>query len=276
MSKKHWYLLATAVRVFALLLVIVLFLRSRKGLGDMAGRWEVDLALDGAGESVRVTWMVGDLAPDPDQADRYLANGCMQTEDSGKQAPLALEAVYHPELDRYTLTIYSTLIPADDDSFIVRFESETLAFGTHVAKSKASGVFVSDLAAGAWSAVQRDGRLHSCEGVLVMEGEDAAHMDFDLEPGGSISGIVVSGQGSPLAGASVLACEYEGGYCLDVVTPADGEYTLEGLPAGDYRVLATVEGQAGVYFDDTDDPGLAARVTVRVGIDTTGIDFTLR
>jgi hypothetical protein len=40
--------------------------------------------------------------------------------------------------------------------------------------------------------------------------------------------------------------------------------------------LATVEGQPGVYFDDTDEPGLAARVIVRVGIETTGIDFTIR
>jgi hypothetical protein len=186
MSKKHWYLLALAVRVFALLLVIVLFLGSGKGLGDMAGLWQVEMMPDGTGEPIRVTWMVGDLAPHPDLTDHYLASGCMLSEDSGQQAPLAMEAVHHTELDSSTFTIYSTLIPAEGDPYVVRFESETLDFGTHVAKGKASGGFASDPGSGAWTAVQRDGRLHSCEGVVGSDlpfwGDLYTHQDAAYTP----------------------------------------------------------------------------------------------
>lgn len=509
MSKRYWFSWATAVRVFALLLVIVLFLGSRKGLGDMTGLWQVDLALDGPGEPGRVTWLVGDLAPHPEQPDHYLASGCMQTEDTGKQALLAMEVVHHPELDSYTLTVYSTLIPAEGEPFVVRFESETLDFGTQIDKGKASGAFVSDPGSGSWSAVQRDGRLHSCEGAAgsglpfwgdLYTHQDAAytppryqtiyetvtlivssgmrvetplgaaidipsHVDIfspdtdfinefrylldpfgmpirgevytftlldvfgepipgatardvwtgctqgapvdykveifpgewvklswaevpptegwnpggepqvgyyqiaisalngadsygasgvanayhhipwqPFEPGstgdpdgvdvgvslgeledgeyevalyafsvppdgsdgyrlecftsnsshyqrmimrgydvqfiqfGTVSGRVLSEAGEPIPGAWVEACEYRDDpqFCRRQAADENGAYRLAGLPAGEYRVRAGVEGQPEVYYDDTEDPGQADRVRVVVGKETTGIDFTIR
>jgi hypothetical protein len=425
------------------------------------------------------------------------------------QAPLALEAVYHAELDSYTLTVYSTLIPAEGDPFIVRFESETLDFGTHVTKGKASGDYVSDPGLGSWTAVQRERRLHSCEGVMgsslpfwgdLYTHQDAAflpphyqtiyetitlivssgmrvetpggdvidippHVDIfspdtdfinefrylldpfgmpipgevytfilldvfgepipgatardvwtgcaqgapvdyiveifpgewvklswaevlpaegwdpagepqvgyyqiaisalngadsygsagvasayhhipwqPFEPGavgdpdgvdvgvslgefedgeyevalyafsvppdgsdgyrlecfttdsshyqrvikrgddvqfirfGTISGRVLSESGEPIPGVWVEACEYrdQPQFCQRQATDENGDYRLVGLPAGEYRVRAGVEGQPDLFYDDTGDPEQADRVMVQVGIETTMMDFTLR
>ena len=59
---------------------------------------------------------------------------------------------------------------------------------------------------------------------------------------------------------------------------ADGTYTTNGLPAGDYIVLTIDDeglGFATEYYLNAVDSGSATAVTVVVGVDTPNIDFTL-
>lgn len=97
--------------------------------------------------------------------------------------------------------------------------------------------------------------------------------------GSTIQGAVVDPSGTPLAGVHVLAYDdddtwYGGDH---VTTGPDGTYSLEGLDAGEYRIL--FHGQAAGFATQWAD-GSATRagsptVTVGDGATRTGVDATL-
>jgi uncharacterized surface anchored protein len=112
--------------------------------------------------------------------------------------------------------------------------------------------------------------------VTVAEGAVTPSIDFALSMGGSISGRVEDEAGNPIAGASVDALLFEGCCAFALATTsADGTYTIEGLPAGSYRLFASVTGFASEYYDNTVDASLASPIAVTDGADTSGIDFAL-
>ena len=63
-----------------------------------------------AGVETRLLLHIVLLEPAPDRPNTYLGTGCMQTESSGGQAPLSLQAEYDAETGSYTLNMLSTLI----------------------------------------------------------------------------------------------------------------------------------------------------------------------
>jgi len=63
---------------------------------------------------------------------------------------------------------------------------------------------------------------------------DATGIDFTLDPGGSISGVVTDEGGNPLANIGVDIMDGGYGACTDT----DGNYTIAGLPFGTYNVAA--------------------------------------
>ena len=71
--------------------------------------------------------------------------------------------------------------------------------------------------------------------VTVTLGQDVVGIDFTLEAGGSISGVVYQADGTtPIANADVSANSYYGGGGNGYArTGADGTYGIQGLPAGD-------------------------------------------
>jgi uncharacterized surface anchored protein len=91
------------------------------------------------------------------------------------------------------------------------------------------------------------------------------HDHSALDGSGSISGTVTDAvTGDPIEGAKVSTgcCNSKYAY-----TNEDGEYTIEGLAAGQYRMKATMDGyERGMY------PG---RVTVEESQQVTGVDFEL-
>ena len=109
------------------------------------------------------------------------------------------------------------------------------------------------------------------------------NIDFSLALGGSISGFVTEEGGFPLQGFDVDA------HLIDPVTGddiawfgertnVDGEYTIVGLPAGDYRVEARPqEGDfhAHEFYDNQMERDLADLVPVASGADVIDIDFEL-
>ncbi len=114
--------------------------------------------------------------------------------------------------------------------------------------------------------------------VAVTPPDVTPDIDFALAQGGSISGTVVDEAGNPLEEIHVNACEYDNPepYCAGAETDANGEYTIFGLPAGDYRVMIFgAPGWAGELYDDTTDWEQAARVPVTPPGVTADIDFAL-
>ena len=120
---------------------------------------------------------------------------------------------------------------------------------------------------------------HLAARVSVTEGQTTAGIDFSLEAGGSISGIVYESDGvTPVADVDVWADSYD---CCSggegTRTASDGTYTIRGLAPGDYRVYArgSDRGLAGQYYNNTTDWELAVTVTVTASAITPGIDFSL-
>jgi len=106
--------------------------------------------------------------------------------------------------------------------------------------------------------------------------------DFALSLGGSISGTVYEeNSGDPpatIAGIQVDACSPDDTFCKGIETNELGEYTITGLPAGDYRVHAYQwpEGNwIDEVYEETRDWNAYTPVSVAAGLDTPNIDFTL-
>ena len=86
--------------------------------------------------------------------------------------------------------------------------------------------------------------------------------------------MVTSNGGTPLEGIVVIACDYDGGYCMDAMSAEDGTYRIYAIPAGDYRVQAHGEGFV-IFFPGTVDPDSATPVTVIANLITENINFIL-
>ncbi len=93
--------------------------------------------------------------------------------------------------------------------------------------------------------------------ITLTAGETPA---VDPELHGSISGIVTGTLDAPIEGAVVTIGE------VDDITNASGEYTINGLAAGDYDLVVTATGYV---------TGGASDVTVVAGEDTSDTDIAL-
>jgi hypothetical protein len=113
--------------------------------------------------------------------------------------------------------------------------------------------------------------------VCVAAPSGAAGIDFYLAHVGSISGHVYEADGTtPIAGASVYAFPIVGDHPgAGANTQPDGNYTIQGLPSGRYRVQVTASGHVSQFYSYVADEALATEVTVNAPNDTPGIDFAL-
>jgi protocatechuate 3,4-dioxygenase beta subunit len=79
--------------------------------------------------------------------------------------------------------------------------------------------------------------------------DQAGTVDVQLKRGGTIGGRVQSVDGQPVAGATVVAASSGGGAAMFVGSPstttdAEGAYTVDGVPPGDYHVTVDAAGFA--------------------------------
>jgi len=114
--------------------------------------------------------------------------------------------------------------------------------------------------------------------VAVLEGQDTPNINFEMDLGGTISGVVRDDQGNPLAGASV-SYESCGGMVLGWQnggqSGADGTYVIRGLATGDYAFSASHDGYVTEYYDNTFREVDRTCVSLTEGQDTPNIDFSL-
>jgi hypothetical protein len=114
------------------------------------------------------------------------------------------------------------------------------------------------------------------DAVTVSEGVNPTGINFTLEVGGSISGVVRDEAGDPIAGVSVYASEYDIWASGNSQTAEDGSYTIHALPSGNYRVYAWAPPDYILeYYDGVYDSTAATLVPVTVPNDTSGISFVL-
>ncbi|MEM8995383.1 MAG: carboxypeptidase regulatory-like domain-containing protein, partial [Acidobacteriota bacterium] len=109
-------------------------------------------------------------------------------------------------------------------------------------------------------------------------------VNFGLEPAASISGVLTDEEsGATLSGRRVTldldSDQIE--LRLHATTDGLGQYTFDGLVAGDYAILAQATGYVPEYWEDVEcAPGTctladATRIPVAVGESVEGIDFAL-
>jgi hypothetical protein len=126
--------------------------------------------------------------------------------------------------------------------------------------------------------------------VVVSSGVTTPSIDAALARGSHISGTVtVAGSGDPIKGAEVCALDIsgeDGEHC--VMSGPGGEYAIEGLLAGSFRVTFFAgqgEAEPGVfatrnfvkqYWHGRDSVAEAEAVTVGVGATADGIDASMR
>ncbi len=120
---------------------------------------------------------------------------------------------------------------------------------------------------------------------LITVTDATSGVDFTLEFGGSISGIIThQDTGDLIANANIQVYKDNWQHILGIQSKSDGSYTLGGLPTGSYYVEAN--GQVWVdpnwewpyqreYYNESSDQNGAALVTVTIGAETQNINLTL-
>ncbi len=114
--------------------------------------------------------------------------------------------------------------------------------------------------------------------VKVTSPNNTPNINFRLEKGGSISGLVVDDDNSPISNIHVEVEFFESGRWVNSArTDSAGKYLVRGLPAGNFRVRTNAEGTNFInkYFENTTDFDLAGPVKVTVGQETADINFAL-
>ncbi|HEY1778215.1 MAG TPA: carboxypeptidase regulatory-like domain-containing protein [Solirubrobacteraceae bacterium] len=115
--------------------------------------------------------------------------------------------------------------------------------------------------------------------VTVQTGVTTPDVDGVLQPGGAISGVVEDSSGNPVVGIDVGASDSDGVFAgSSATTAADGSYSIDRLPAGEYSVSFLTEGQSSYQPDYTGgSPTLAGAygVAVTAGSTTSGVDAHL-
>jgi hypothetical protein len=113
--------------------------------------------------------------------------------------------------------------------------------------------------------------------LTLAHGEAREHIDVALAPDATLSGIVKLAGGSASGGIEVYAQRTDGVGSGQTATEEDGSYTIEGLPAGHYKVQFDAGGlnYETQWYDDKPTEGTADEVALVSGENAAGIDATL-
>ena len=170
----------------------------------------------------------------------------------------------------------------------------TKANGEYTVEGLASGPYKVEFSAGFESDLNYvtqyyDGApsLAAAESVPVTQGATTPGIDAELQEGGKLSGTVtrytLSEDIIPLKNIEVTVYQASGteppvGFAT---TKADGEYTVEGLASGSYKVEFSAGFESGLnyvtqYYEDASTLAAATSVPVTQGATTKGINAELR
>ncbi len=112
--------------------------------------------------------------------------------------------------------------------------------------------------------------------VKVTKGETAGEIDAELRVGGEISGTVTDAwRHAPLSKVYVIALGPNEGFAGGTDTNASGEYTIQGLVTGEYKIAFVDASYVVQYYNDQPSPASADPVTAGEGETTAGVDAVL-
>jgi len=115
--------------------------------------------------------------------------------------------------------------------------------------------------------------------VRVQAGQITEGINFDLSPGGKLSGhVTLEADGSPLGGALIQVGDFITGRVIAKGRALDdGSYLIERLPSGYFWVYADAPHKAviGEFYNDKPTLDQADPVLIQAGHETRDIDFAL-
>ncbi len=122
--------------------------------------------------------------------------------------------------------------------------------------------------------------------INVVEGQNTPDIDFALDPGGGISGVVTDEQGRPIAGAQIYVGPYDHSSSwwgwtqwvrewATATSRTDGSYHVDDLGTGGYVVRVEAECRVTEYYPGVHDENEAQTVYVTEPQRTGGISFSL-
>ena len=158
----------------------------------------------------------------------------------------------------------------------------TDAAGRYVLENLRAGSYrvrFSDCGAGQFFSEYYDNAvtLASAGTVDVAAGADRTDVDADLTTGGRIRGTVTNALGQGTAGICVTATDFDGSTLAGATTQANGDYTIQSLESGAYRVRFAVCGGVGLnlleeWYLNKDTLAASTPVNVSRDGDTANID----
>jgi protocatechuate 3,4-dioxygenase beta subunit len=177
----------------------------------------------------------------------------------------------------------------------VMLQAEGNGPARHTTMSAADGTFsITGISPGTYAAMaQRVGYVNSAElggpPIMLKAAERKTGVEIRLTPTGSITGRVTNSEGDPVEGAAVFANKGTGGEGFGE-TGEKGQFRIGGLAPGKYNVRVernqifggrpeirtdgTVETHnATTYYPSSVTEREAAKVTVKAGAETPGIDI---
>jgi len=121
--------------------------------------------------------------------------------------------------------------------------------------------------------------FRNADQVIVVSNQVTAGINFGLRPISRRGAYAIRGRirraddSSPLEGILINA-RVEGEVEVNATTDTDGNYIIQGLPAGDYTIEATAPGYSDGYFGGTN-ANNAASVSVGEGVDAEDVNLNL-
>jgi len=119
--------------------------------------------------------------------------------------------------------------------------------------------------------------LATAEKIALSSGDTVGGIDARLQAGSSIGGLVTSGvTGRPLPHVLVCALSAQEAVVECAISENDGEYTIAGVPPGEWRVgFDAGRGYQIQFYDGVSKFSAARAVTVATGATVKGIDAAM-
>ncbi|GAA4999994.1 MFS transporter [Actinopolymorpha pittospori] len=136
-----------------------------------------------------------------------------------------------------TITVADTGAPVPDATVTLTDErGEVIMAGVTGADG---GYSLEGLSGGMFTMVVSAARHRPVATAVTVPQGGEEQFDLELVGGGRLSGIARSGNGQPVRDALITFVDGSGTVLMTTTTDADGAYTLEDLPSGEYTIIAS-------------------------------------
>ncbi|MGD8758951.1 MAG: carboxypeptidase-like regulatory domain-containing protein [Anaerolineales bacterium] len=185
--------LSTSAAALVLLAVMIpaCSARTESDTDTLRGRWDLEISYHDRDDASRsLTLYINDIEQDAGDPYTYIAGGCMSSADSDAIMPLSMSAYHDFDLNTYEVVIYSTVVPREEDPYVIRFNGNVEVLGRAISDDIAGGQFKTERSgedwAGTWNGSHHDTGLTECPSLqdfgILFQGDVYAHQDLAYAP----------------------------------------------------------------------------------------------